>query len=229
MSINTQSGQGAAQIDYIAQVAGFATSNGANREYVFDNSLERQKTKLLTQLDFVDDKTFTAKHLSVNLGTVSCGIIDTAITNSSLNANLYASNGTATVPLAADESGRLLVKLESSTGTTNNMASYVWTADNFTDSTLSVGACTTSIDSSAAASITVFGDSTSSGGGMSVPLLIWEYSTNGTVWYKSPTIISLMNGLHFEDTRPAKANYLRFSIGGYAASTINLNIVVLKK
>jgi hypothetical protein len=213
ISCNTASALPTSSVYYNLYNAGFILNdvNSTHNDYAFDSGIKSRGDLLLSELNLAGDGTSLAVAVS---NQVTVGINNASYTqigdNSSLNVNVA---NTADIPISNTALTFMSYKgvsagtfgLEVVNRNVQQSTNYLFTEDDIT-----ITDETPSIDVRTFRLMSVFGNSTHTGGGSHD--IIIEYSTDGLSgnWFDSPNVISTTAGKFALDLKDFCVSYIRF-------------------
>jgi hypothetical protein len=221
ISINTASSLTASSVYYNLYNAGWILNDGVHNDYAFNSGIKSKGDLLLSKLNIAGDATSLAVAIS---NVVSCGIENASYTTIDSNSCLNVNVGNTDVPVSNTALNFMSFKevagstygLEVVNRNVQQSTNYL-----FTETDITITDETPSIDVRTFRLMSVFGNSTHTGGGSHD--IVIQYSTNNSIWYDSPNVIpSVANKFAF-DLKDFCVSYIRFRFQ-VEITDLNMNV-----
>ena len=224
MSVNSASGLGTSSVYFNLYNAGWILTDGVHNDFQFNSGIDSKKDLVLSKLTIAGDATSLAVAVS-NTVVFSNAVLDSmTLTDSNLNVNIANTldipiSNTALTYMSFKEVNAGTYGLEVVNRNVQQSYNYLFNVGDIT-----ITDETPTIDVRAFRLMSVFGDSTHTGGGSHN--IIVQYSTNGLSdnWYDSPNVISTnASGKFALDLKDFCVSYIRFRFQ-VALDTLNMNV-----
>jgi hypothetical protein len=212
MSINTASGLTASSVYYNLYNAGWILNdvNKTHNDYEFNSGIKSKGDLLLSELN-------------VNNGIMDVNVSNIIFVDSTTPLNVNITNtdvpvsNTALTYMSYKEVSAGTYGLEVVNRNVQQSTNYLFVVDDIT-----ITDETPTIDVRTFRLMSVFGDSTHSGGGSHD--IVVQYSTNSTTWYDSPNVVPTNGSGKFAvDLKDFCVSYIRFRFQ-VALDTLNMNV-----
>lgn len=212
MSINTASGLTASSVYYNLYNAGWILNdvNKTHNDYEFNSGIKSKADLLLSELNVNDGI------MDVNVSNIIFVDSTTPLNVNITNTDVPVSN-TALTYMSYKEVSAGTYGLEVVNRNVQQSTNYLFVVDDIT-----ITDETPTIDVRTFRLMSVFGDSTHSGGGSHD--IVVQYSTNSTTWYDSPNVVPTNGSGKFAvDLKDFCVSYIRFRFQ-VALDTLNMNV-----